>query len=221
MPHVVASMLCVDLGIKGYSGSASCASVASAVALGDAYRLIAHGYMDRILYGGVDYNVSSNVITQGMEAFGALCTTYNDKPEDACMPFDKKRCGTVIGDGGAFLILESEEAALKRNAKKIYGEVAGVGQTNDATNIMQPIENGLGILAAMLQCLQNNNMHINEVSAFNCHARSTKAGDTCEALAIKALLAAGKKYPNKQDFFALSAEQIADLVNAGLPDMKD
>jgi 3-oxoacyl-[acyl-carrier-protein] synthase II len=120
-------MLCVDLGIKGYSGSASCASVASAVALGDAYRLIAHGYMDRILYGGVDYNVSSNVITQGMEAFGALCTTYNDKPEDACMPFDKKRCGTVIGDGGAFLILESEEAALKRNAKKIYGEVAGVG----------------------------------------------------------------------------------------------
>jgi hypothetical protein len=46
--------------------------------------------MDRILYGVVDYNVSSNVITHGMEAFGALCTTYNDKLEDACMPYYKK-----------------------------------------------------------------------------------------------------------------------------------
>ena len=153
MEHLILATLCVNLGIKGYSGSASGASEASAVALGDAYRLIAHSYMVSILYGGVDYNVSSNVITHGMEAFGALCTTYNNKPEDSCMPFDKKRCGTVIADGGAFFIFESEEAALKRNAKKIYGEVAVVGLTNNATKIIKQIENGLGILGAMLQCL--------------------------------------------------------------------
>ncbi len=52
-----------------------------------------------------------------MDAFGALCTTHNKSPEDACMPFDVNRSGTVVSDGGAMILLESEEFALKRKAK--------------------------------------------------------------------------------------------------------
>jgi len=56
MPHVVCSLICLDYGIRGHISAASGASVAGAVAIGDAYRLIRDGYMDRILVGGLDYN---------------------------------------------------------------------------------------------------------------------------------------------------------------------
>jgi 3-oxoacyl-(acyl-carrier-protein) synthase len=61
-----------------------------------------------------------------MDAFGALCTTYNDDPEGACMPFDKKRAGTCLSDGGGMILLESEESARTREAR-VYCEVAGYG----------------------------------------------------------------------------------------------
>jgi len=126
MPHVVCSLICLDYNIRGHISAASGASVAGAVAIGDAYRLIRDGYMDRVLVGGLDYNCNQNVLP-GMDSFGALCTTYNDKPEEACMPFDKKRCGTVLSDGGAMIMLESYEHAKARNAKQIYCELAGFG----------------------------------------------------------------------------------------------
>jgi 3-oxoacyl-(acyl-carrier-protein) synthase len=67
-----------------------------------------------------------------MEGLGALTSLHNDSPEDACKPFDIARSGTVLSDGGAMIMLENEQHALKRGVKKIYGEVVGFGQTNDA-----------------------------------------------------------------------------------------
>jgi len=61
-----------------------------------------------------------------MDAFGALCTTYNNDPEGACMPFDNNRAGTCLSDGGAMILLESEESARAREAR-VYCEVAGYG----------------------------------------------------------------------------------------------
>lgn len=83
--------------------------------IGAAYRLIRDGYMDRVLVGGLDYNCNQNVLP-GMDAFGALCRDHNDDPKNAAKPFDINRSGTVLSDGGAMIMLESEEAALKRNA---------------------------------------------------------------------------------------------------------
>ena len=82
--------------------------------------------MDKMIVGGLDYNCNQNVLP-GMDAFGALCRDHNDSPDQACKPFDKNRSGTVLGDGGAFILLETEESALKRNAPHIYGEVLGFG----------------------------------------------------------------------------------------------
>jgi 3-oxoacyl-(acyl-carrier-protein) synthase len=81
--------------------------------------------MDRMLVGGVDFNCDFNCLP-GMEAFGALCTTFNDAPEEACRPFDEKRAGTVLSDGGGLILLESLECAKKRNAR-VYSEISGYG----------------------------------------------------------------------------------------------
>lgn len=84
-----------------------------------------------------------------MDAFGALCTTFNDDPEAACRPFDKSRAGTALSDGGGMIMLESEEHADKRNAPNKYVELAGYGQTNDASSILRPNEDGSGVITAI------------------------------------------------------------------------
>lgn len=80
--------------------------------------------MDRVLVGGLDFNCSENVIG-GMDDFGAVTRSFNDSPEEACRPFDEGRSGTVLSDGGALLMLESEHS-IKRSCT-VYGEIAGFG----------------------------------------------------------------------------------------------
>lgn len=76
MPHMVAAIISIEHGIKGHVSAPNAASAGSAAALGEAYRLIRDGYMDRVLVGGLDFNCDQNVLP-GMEAFGAVTTNFN------------------------------------------------------------------------------------------------------------------------------------------------
>ena len=153
-----------------------------------------------------------------MDAFGALCTTHNKTPEDACMPFDVNRSGTVVSDGGAMILLESEEFALKRKAKQIYGEVIGYGQTNDAHHILRPYDNGLGILAAIMAAVNDAGIHPLDIDAVNCHARSTVSGDNSEAYCLHSLFACGNKVKSAGDFSKLAPEEVINYYDKGLPE---
>jgi 3-oxoacyl-(acyl-carrier-protein) synthase len=205
MPHVVSSVLALDYEIRGHTGSTSGASVGSMMAIGAAYRLIRDNYMDRVLVGGLDFNCNQNVLP-GMDAFGALCRDHNDDPKNAAKPFDKNRTGTVLSDGGAMILLESERVANARGAPQIYGEVCGYGQTNDAHHIMKPWDDGVGILAAALGAMQEENLHPSQLDAVNCHARSTVSGDGSEAHCLHALFSCGEAVKNIDEFQALSPE---------------
>lgn len=68
-----------------------------------------------MITGGADFNLNRHFF-EGMELFGANVNKYNDNPELASMPYDKKRCGPALSDGGGALILETLESALNRNA---------------------------------------------------------------------------------------------------------
>lgn len=70
--------------------------------------------MDQVLVGGVDLN--SEEVSDLMDKFGAVTKSFNDAPDKACRPFDNKRAGTVMSDGGAMILLESLESAEKRKA---------------------------------------------------------------------------------------------------------
>ena len=73
MPHILSATVAIEHSIKGHIGAPSCASGGSALAIGEAYRLIRDGYMDRVLVGGIDFNCDDNA-QPGMDAFGALTT---------------------------------------------------------------------------------------------------------------------------------------------------
>lgn len=91
------------------------ASASGTIAIGEAYRQVKHGYSDCVIAGGVDFNLNRNFF-EGMELFGANCNTHNENPQKASRPFDKKRQGPVLSDGGGIMVMESLESAIKRKA---------------------------------------------------------------------------------------------------------
>jgi 3-oxoacyl-[acyl-carrier-protein] synthase II len=110
-------------------------------------------------------------------------STRNDDPATASRPFDKGRDGFVMGEGGAALILEEYEHAVKRGAK-IYCEMVGAAMTADGYHITAPHPEGLGAAKVMEKALRDGNIAPKEVDYINVHGTSTPIGDIAEPKAI-------------------------------------
>ena len=122
-----------------------------------------------------------------MDDIGALNRKFNDDPVHAMAPFDKNRCGTVPGEGGACLIVESLESAKKRGSK-IYGEIVGYHSNNEAYHLSNPSPDGIGIMKCMLAAVKEAGIKNTEIDIVHTHATSTPAGDGSEANALKIFL---------------------------------
>ena len=79
MNHIVPALMAMEHGIKGHVGMTTMASAGGAIAIGEAYRLVKHGYCDRIIAGGLDLNVTP-LCHGGMDSFGALTRSFNENP---------------------------------------------------------------------------------------------------------------------------------------------
>lgn len=178
------SLLIQEYGIRGYATSVHTACASSGQALGLALQVIRRGEADCILAGGFD----SMINPLGLSSFcllGAL-STHNETPETASRPFDGTRNGFVLGEGAAFLILESWEHATARGAH-IYAELAGEGNSLSAYRITDSHPNGDGAIQAIERALKDAGVHPNEVDYINAHGTSTKMNDLSETNAIKAV----------------------------------
>jgi len=110
--------------------------------------------------------------------------TSSDKPDEASLPFDRRRSGFVIGEGAAILVLEEYERAKKRGAK-IYGELCGYGATCDAYHITAPKPDAEGGTRAMRDALAEAGYGGGEAVYVNAHGTGTPLNDAAETLAIK------------------------------------
>lgn len=183
--NIASGMIAIEHKLKGpnYAVVSACAS--GLHALGDAMKAIRYGEADVMLAGGAEAAVTPISIA-GFAAMHALSTT-NDDPEHACRPFDKNRNGFIMGEGGAVLVLEEYEHAVKRGAK-IYAEVAGFGATCDAFHMTAPAENGEGGAHAMMFAMRDAGVTGEQVDYVNAHGTSTPMNDRIETAAIKAAL---------------------------------
>lgn len=168
-------------GLKGPCTSMVTACATGTNSIGEAFRLIKHGYADYMLAGGAEAPISRMGVGgfSGMKALNA-----NNDPKRASIPFDKERSGFVIAEGGAVLVLETLESAQKRGAK-IYAEIVGYGTTCDAYHITSPHPEGEGAADAMLLALEEANVKKEEISYINAHGTSTPLNDRYETFAIK------------------------------------
>jgi 3-oxoacyl-[acyl-carrier-protein] synthase II len=163
----------------------ACAS--SGVAIGDAARAIADGYLDVAIAGGAEAPLVSMFmgIFQGTRAMAAPA---QDDPGRTCKPFDSRRSGLVMGEGSAFVVLESAERARARGAR-IHGYLSGYGMSSDAHHIGMPSTEGQ--VRALRAALADASIEPGQVGYINAHATATAGGDVIEAAALREVFGAG------------------------------
>jgi 3-oxoacyl-[acyl-carrier-protein] synthase II len=155
----------------------ACASGANAV--GHGFELVRHGLADCVISGG--YDALCELVFVGFDSLQA-------SSPDRCRPFDRNRTGLLLGEGAAFLVLESEQSAGRRGATAV-AEVTGYGISTDTHHITQPHPSGIGPRMAMERALQSAEIGPDQVDYVNGHGTATIFNDATEGIAITELFA--------------------------------
>ncbi|MGH1336536.1 MAG: beta-ketoacyl-[acyl-carrier-protein] synthase family protein [Aureispira sp.] len=155
-------------GIRGLSSTfnTACSSSANAIAFGA--QLIKSGRAKRAVVGGVDGLAAFTI--NGFNSLRILA------PE-ATQSFDANRAGLTLGEGAAYLILEAEEEVAH---KKIYGEVRGYGNTNDAFHASSMSKEATGIVSAIQGALNTAELTPQQIDYVNGHGTGTLNNDAAE-----------------------------------------
>lgn len=185
VPMMIANMssglISIRYNAQGPAMPAVTACASGTNAIGEAMRLIRHGYADAVIAGGSEAAICECGVA-GFINMQALSTATDRNA--ASLPFDKRRSGFVIAEGGAALILEEYEHAKKRGAA-IYAELVGYGSTSDAYHITAPRADAEGARRAMSQALQEAGYSSDDSVYVNAHGTGTPLNDKAETLAIK------------------------------------
>lgn len=171
----LASILGKYLNLNGPALVIPTACAAGNYALIKAVQKIKNREVDIVLAGGAESLCLSSFL-----GFSRLRSLAKDKVR----PFDLNRQGLMLGEGAAFLVLESILSAKKRRAK-IYAEVAGWGISNDAYHMTTPEPEGQGALLAMQKALQTAGIKNENIDYINAHGTGTRTNDLAETKAIK------------------------------------
>ncbi len=184
IPNEAAGNVAIALGAKGPSQVIVTACASSADSLGYSLDLIRAGRADVVVAGGTEATINE-YCAGGFMQMRALCTQFNDAPQRGSRPFNADRCGFVMSEGSAMLILESEEHAKARGAR-IYCEFAGYGATCDAYHITAPDPSGMGAVKAIRLALADGDVaDLSTVDYINAHGTSTHLNDQMETKAFK------------------------------------
>lgn len=179
--NMAAGMIAIRHDCRGSAMPAVTACASGSNAIGEAMRLIRHGYADAVITGGAEASVNRSAVA-GFVNMKALSTSGN--PDEASLPFDQRRGGFVIGEGSVALILEEYNHAVARGAK-IYGEVCGYGSTCDAHHITAPHPEGRGGTKAMKDAMTEAGYSENDCVYINAHGTGTPMNDVIETMVIK------------------------------------
>lgn len=212
IPNVMANGLpanvAIEFGLRAACFLTASACASSGHAIGMAMREIRSGRADLMVTGGSETTTNALCLA-GFNSLKAL-STRNDDPEAASRPFDRDRDGFVMGEGAASLVLESEDHARARGAR-IYCEMAGFGQSDDAGHITAPDDSGLTPARAMALAMEDAGLNASEVDYLNAHGTSTMLNDMVETRAIKHAL--GEEHARRV-WVSSSKSMIGHLVGA-------
>lgn len=178
MNSTVTMNLSTIFRLRGINMTVSAACASGSHSLGMGYHLIKSGLQDCIICGG-----AQEINKYAMGSFDGLGVFSPDEaePTKASRPFDASRNGLVPSGGGATLVLESYESAVKRGAP-ILAEIIGYGFSSNGGHISTP--NVEGPASAMRKAIEQSGVKAEDIDYINAHATSTPVGDANEAKAI-------------------------------------
>ncbi len=186
IPKMISNMAAGNIAIrvcaKGPCMSISTACATGTTAIGEAYRAIKAGYADAIIAGGVEASISPLAVAGFINC---MALTECTDPATACVPFDKRRSGFVMGEGAGALVVEEYEHAKARGAK-IYAEVVGYGSTCDAFHVTAPDGTATSSARAISDCFKESGADTDASKIYvNAHGTSTPLNDKTETRALK------------------------------------
>ncbi|MDF3289537.1 beta-ketoacyl-[acyl-carrier-protein] synthase family protein [Streptomyces silvisoli] len=181
-PSALASEVAERTGAHGPVQTVSTGCTSGLDAVGYAFHAIEEGDADVIVAGAADSPISPITVA----CFDAIRATSpnNDDPEHASRPFDARRDGFVMGEGGAVLVLEEAEHARRRGAR-IYCEIGGFATFGNAYHMTGLTREGLEMSRAIDNALDHARIDRSDVDYVNAHGSGTKQNDRHETAAVK------------------------------------
>jgi len=186
MPNGAAAAVGLDRHAKAgvITPISACASGSEGIA--HAWQQIVLGEADIAICGGVETRIEAVPIA-GFAQMRIVLSTHNEDPAGACRPFDRDRNGFVFGEGGALMVIETEEHAKARGAN-ILARIMGASITSDGFHIVAPDPDGQSAGRAMTRALQIAGLTPGDIHHVNAHATGTTVGDVAEGHAINLAL---------------------------------
>jgi len=182
MGNAGAAAISMRFGLRGPCQTVVTACASATHSIGDAFRLVATGACDAVVAGGAE--AAMELVGEdpaiGIVAFQQMTALSTS---GISRPFDARRDGFVIAEGGGALILEDLEHALARGAH-IYAELLGAASTADAHHITAPAPHGAGARSCMELALADAGVPASQVTHINGHGTSTPLNDLAESQAI-------------------------------------
>ena len=182
-----AAAVATHFGLRGRTSSLSAACATGLYNIGHAYELLARGIGDLhvIITGSADEDTWKWVGLSADNSNG-MPVTYNDRPCEACRPYDRDRQGLVMSAGAGMLVLETLEHAHRRGAH-IYAEIVGYSAANDGTDLFLPTGDAMcrSLRSALRQAA---NAGVKNIDYVNPHGAGTPGGDVVEAKVLAKVL---------------------------------
>lgn len=179
--NIAAGNIAIRFKAYGPNIAVSTACATGSTAIGEAFRAIRDGYATAIIAGGSEAAIAPLTLA----GFGnCLALSPATDPNEASLPFDKRRQGFVMGEGAGSLVLEEYEHAVKRGAK-IYAEVVGYGSTCDAHHVTAPDPEAKQSARAIKIALGDISKYSADKIYVNAHGTGTKLNDLTETKAFK------------------------------------
>ena len=180
MPNAPASHVAMRQRARGPVLTYSMACASSAVAIAEAAKAVRAGEVDVAIAGGSEALIVPGVVL-AWQAMQTLASFAAYGAASAVRPFATDRSGFALGEGAAFIVLESEARARQRGAR-IYAQLAGWGLSTDATHLTKP--DAPGQMRALNAALRLADLSPRDVGYCNAHGTATKVGDVVERDAL-------------------------------------
>lgn len=162
-------------GLRGPNSTISTACSSSAYAIASACEMIRNDYAPIMVVGGVE---SLTLVGQGN------FIRINALDSEKIRPFDRKRQGTLLGEGAGIMVIESLESAISRGVS-ILAEVKGIGLSCDGHHESAPDPSGRQIINATQRALSNASLSIEAIDCISVHGTGTVYNDRLETEIIK------------------------------------
>jgi len=171
-----------QIGCQGHAITCSSSSASGNDVMGYALSMIRHEDVDIMVAGGAETPIIDTVFSGFAQA--RAMTRWTGDPKEAMKPFDQRGDGFVMGEGGAYVVLEELSHALSRGAR-IYAEVLAQGRSCEAYHPMAPHPDGKGVVRAMEKALRIAAIQPSSIDYINVHGTANAPNDIAETRAIK------------------------------------